>query len=68
MHREEEGHEADVRHEIHEQDTNYREARRGERVSRARATQRLGTPVPGELVVYIPRRRGHLYGDGPNAR
>ena len=64
MHCEEERHEANVRHEIHEQDPNHRETRRGERVSRAGIVERLGAPVPREPVVHVPRRRGHLHGDG----
>lgn len=55
MHSTKEGHEANVRHEIHEQSGVFRKRCFEERPEGSRAPDPIGAPFPGQLMVQLSR-------------
>ena len=57
MYRPEEGHEEDVRDEVHEQEPDHQEGRCTERVQRDRDTEDARASLPRQPLVHLPGKR-----------
>uniref|UniRef100_A0A4W2CJA9 Protein kinase domain-containing protein n=1 Tax=Bos indicus x Bos taurus TaxID=30522 RepID=A0A4W2CJA9_BOBOX len=67
VHRAEAGHGEDVRHEVHEQAAVHRAGRGPQRVPGAGDPAGDRARLPGEPLVLVPGRGGHVHGGGPAA-